>query len=167
MTQPTSATPTALQLLQLQLDTDELTLLTAAGQAAGQAPATGTGTVLLPALASPTTIKHEIESRAVQDISPWKALGDRLFMVFVPQFRQKGLVFEPVLKTQVGSMLETCKQLTQSGSYILAGNASFFGFVKGVKTPEIMAGIRPNRVIVTGLVVKNGRTISGTSKQDR
>ena len=126
MAEPTTATPTALDRLQLQLDTAQLTLLTAAGQAAGQTPSVGGNAIVLTSASSPATIKQEIESRAIQDMSPWKALGDRVFVVFVPKFREKGLIFEPIVKTQRGSLLDLCKQRNHA-THILAGNASFFG----------------------------------------
>lgn len=166
MAEPTTATPTALDRLQLQLDTAQLTLLTAAGQAAGQTPSVGGNAIVLTSASSPATIKQEIESRAIQDMSPWKALGDRVFVVFVPKFREKGLIFEPIVKTQRGSLLDLCKQRNHA-THILAGNASFFGLPDDATDLELTMGIEPSRVIVPGFVIQNGAVVTGLSRPDR
>jgi len=166
MAEPTTATATALDRIQLSFDTGQLTLLTGVAQDAGQAPAVGGNAIpALTSAMSTAAIRQEIEARTTQDISPWKALGDRLFVVFVPGFRRKGLIFEPVVKTARGSLLELC-QARSHGDYILAGNASFSNAPNATHL-ELMEGLDPSKVIVPGYVVQNGQIVLGTASADR
>jgi len=166
MADPATATPAALDRLKLQLDTEQLTLLTAAGQAAEQAPTIAPQAIVLSSASSPSAIRQEIEAKALQDVSCWKATGDRVFMVFVPGFRAKGLVFEPLVKTQVGKMSDACIALDHA-THILAGNASFFAYPASAGYEDLWSGVAPDLVSISGQAVRNGVVIKGNSAPAR